>query len=280
MNHNRAEVPSMNSPRRVPVLVALGLLVAAPVAHTRAIAPGCAISPILHLTVCDRNGQMLPIDTARSQAPLESGDPTLGATRQGMSIAGPPFSDVFADSAKHSTPPPDVPSRAGKRASIPASVAQRQLRSSMRSDVAKYPAYYAAVGHPSPLGKRGAEAYVATPIAGLIQAGDAREEAPRRAAPVPEPESLAFLGLGLLILATRRLLPWLMRGSSRWRARNVFVASAQRSFPSVYVDVYVDAAGNYVVGNAVSARSAPRIIAPVRALASNARMRRYVGGLR
>src|ERR1700687_1587263 len=121
MNHNRAEVPSMNSPRRVPVLVALGLLVAAPVAHTRAVAPGCAISPILHLTVCDRNGQKLSQDTARPQVPLESGDSTRGAPGQGMAITDPPFSDVLAGSAKHSTPPLDVPSRTGMRASIPAS---------------------------------------------------------------------------------------------------------------------------------------------------------------
>jgi hypothetical protein len=275
MHHNRAEAPSMNSPRRVPVLVALGLLVAAPVAHTRAVAPGCAISPILHLTVCDRNGQTLSQDTARSQVPLDSGDSTLGATGQGMAITGPPFSDVLAGSAKHSTPL-DVPSRAGMRAPIPASTAQRQLRSTMRSDVAKHLAYYTAVDHRSPLGKRGAEAHVVTPIVGLMQPGDAGEDAPRRAARVPEPEGLVFLGLGLLILATRRLLPWLMHGSSRWRARNVFVASAQRSFPSAYVD----GAGKHVVGNTVSARSAPRIVAPVTALASNTRMCQYVGGLR
>jgi hypothetical protein len=259
----------MNALCRVPVLVALGLLVAAPVAHTRAIAPGCAVSPVLHVTVCEQNGQTL-IDTARSQAPLESG----GVPRQGMPMAGRPVSDVLADSAPRSTPPAGVSSRAGRRASIPASATLRQLRPTMRSDVAKHLAYYTAVDGPSQRGERGAQAPVATTMVGVMQPGDGGEQAPRRPTRVPEPEGLVFVGLGLLIIATRRWLSWLMRGSSRWRARNVFVASAQRSFPSVYVD----AAAKRVVGNPVWARSTPR--APVRAPASNLRIRRYVGGLR
>lgn len=48
---------------------------------------------------------------------------------------------------------------------------------------------------------------------------------------VPEPGTLALLGLGLLLFGLKRLLPWWFRGAARWREKELFPDSRRR--PSI-----------------------------------------------